>query len=211
LTDIANELEAESNRAAREFSAPQLRFTVSLGAISKALSSLEEQLWVRRQNSTVLVPEPRRLLLEWAEKYKDRYRWRLRSSFETANPLGNTLAETATGLRTLLRGPFAFTGAAAAADAPFVNVDRPDIFLVPGEPDTKLRHLDLRTSLPALPKLRFLYAYDEGVFLYSRNATDFPRVSNIRAYLDLYARGGRDLKQAEYLLDNAIAPQWKAA
>lgn len=211
LTDIANELEAETNRVAREFSAPQLRFVISLGAISKALSSLEEQLWVRRENSNVLVPEPRRLLLEWAEKYKDRYRWRLRSSFETANPLGNTLADTATDLRTLLRGPFAFTGAAAAADAPFVNVDRPDIFLVPGEPDAKLRQLDLRPSLPALPKLRFIYAYDEGVFLYSRNDTAFPRVSNIQAYLDLYARGGRDLKQAEYLLDNAIAPQWKAA
>ncbi len=27
-------------------------------------------------------------------------------------------------------------------------------------------------------------------------------VSPIQAYLDLYARGGRDLKQAEYLLDN---------
>jgi hypothetical protein len=211
LTDIANELEAETKRVAREFSTPQLRFTVSLGAISKALASLEEQLWIRRQNSAILVPEPRRLLLEWAEKYKDRYRWRLRSSFETANPLGNTLADTATGLRTLIRGPFAFTGAAAATDAPFVNVDRPDIFLVPGEPETKLRQLDLRQAFPTMPKLRFIYAYDEGVFLYSRNDTAFPQVSNIQAYLDLYAHGGRDLKQAEYLLDNAIAPQWKAA
>ncbi|MGB8493404.1 MAG: hypothetical protein WCE53_03285 [Candidatus Acidiferrum sp.] len=25
------------------------------------------------------------------------------------------------------------------------------------------------------------------------------------------ARGGRDLKQADYLLDNAIAPNWTAA
>jgi hypothetical protein len=36
-------------------------------------------------------------------------------------------------------------------------------------------------------------------------------VSNIQAYLDLYARGGRDLKQADYLLTNAIEPHWKAA
>jgi hypothetical protein len=49
------------------------------------------------------------------------------------------------------------------------------------------------------------------VFLYARRDASLPRVSNIQAYLDLYARGGRDLKQADYLLDNAIAPRWKAA
>jgi len=37
-----------------------------------------------------------------------------------------------------------------------------------------------------------------------------PKVSNIQAYLDLYARGGRDFKQADYLLEKAIAPRWKA-
>jgi len=35
-------------------------------------------------------------------------------------------------------------------------------------------------------------------------------VSSIRM-LDLYARGGRDLKQADYLLDNVIEKRWKAA
>ncbi len=49
------------------------------------------------------------------------------------------------------------------------------------------------------------------MFLYARRDASLPRVSNIQAYLDLYARGGRDLKQADYLLDNAIAPRWKAA
>jgi hypothetical protein len=49
------------------------------------------------------------------------------------------------------------------------------------------------------------------VFLYARTDAPVPRVSNIQAYLDLYARGGRDLKQADYLLDNAIASRWKAA
>jgi hypothetical protein len=36
-------------------------------------------------------------------------------------------------------------------------------------------------------------------------------VSPVQAYLDLYARGGRDLKQAEYLLDNVIQRQWRSA
>jgi hypothetical protein len=211
LTEIANELEAETNRVGRALSTRQVQLTVSLGTISKAISSLDEQLWVRRQGSSVVVPEPRRLLLEWAEKYKERFRWRLRSSFETSNPLGTTLTEINASLRPLLRGPCAFTAAAAATDAPFIDLDRIDIFLLSNQDDAKLRQLDERPVSVTGPRLRFIYPYDEGVFLYSRTDASVPRVSNIQAYLDLYARGGRDLKQADYLLDNAIAPNWKAA
>jgi hypothetical protein len=211
LTEIANELETESNQITRMFSTQQIRFTVSLGAISKAISSLDEQLWVRRQGSSIVVPEPRRLLLEWAEKYKDRYRWRLRSSFETNNPFGSTVEQINSGIETLLRTPYAFTAAAAATDAPFIDLDRIDIFLLPKQTDAKLRQLDNRPPAERAPRLRFIYPYDEGVFLYARRDASLPRVSNIQAYLDLYARGGRDLKQADYLLDKAIAPRWKAA
>jgi hypothetical protein len=49
LTEIAKELEAETDRIDREFSTNKLSFAVSLGAFSKALSSLEEQLSIRRQ------------------------------------------------------------------------------------------------------------------------------------------------------------------
>jgi hypothetical protein len=211
LTEIANELQTETNRISRDFSTKKLSFAVSLGAISKALSSLEEQLWIRRQNSTVLVPEPRRLLLEWAEKYKERFRWRLRSSFQTSNPLGKTPSEVNRGLQSLLTTPYVFTGAAAATDAPFVDLDRIDIFLISNQDDTKLRDLGKRSIPLEAPKIRFIYPYDEGVFLYSIRDSVFPKVSNIQAYLDLYARGGRDLKQADLLLDNAIAPRWKSA
>jgi len=61
------------------------------------------------------------------------------------------------------------------------------------------------------PKLRLIYPYDAGVFLYCRREGDVPIVSNLQAYLDLYARGGRDLKQADYLLSSAIEPRWRAA
>jgi hypothetical protein len=211
LTEIANELQAETNRVNREFSTKKLSFSVSLGAISKALSSLEEQLWIRRQNSAVLLPEPRRLLLEWGEKYKERFRWRLRSSFQTSNPLGQTASEINVGLQTLLTTPYVFTGAAAATDAPFIDVDRIDIFLLPSQADAKLRQLSQRLTPLEAPKLRFIYPYDEGVFLYAKRDSAFPRVSNIQVYLDLYARGGRDLKQADLLLDKAIAPRWTSA
>jgi hypothetical protein len=61
------------------------------------------------------------------------------------------------------------------------------------------------------PPLRFLAPYDLGVFMYARQFDDVPVVSDIQAYLDLSARGGRDQKQADYLFEKAIEPTWKAA
>jgi hypothetical protein len=211
LTEIANELQTQTDQISRAFITQKLNFSVSLGAISKALSSLEEQLWIRRQNSAVVVPEPRRLLLEWAEKYKERFRWRLRSSFQVSNPFGKTLAEINRGLQSLLATPYVFTAAAAAVDAPFIDIDRIDIFLLLNQEDASLRQLRQPPISQDTPKLRFIYPYDEGVFLYSTCESNFPKVSNIQAYLDLYARGGRDLKQADVLLDAAITPRWKSA
>jgi len=209
LTDIAKELAAEAKRVERIFRQP-VEFGVSLGSISKVLSSLEEQLWVRRQGSAVLVPEPRRLLVEWAEKYKERYRWRLRSSFELSNPFGSGVSRINEQLQEELGGAYAFTAAASASlVAPFVELDRVDIFLGSEESGARLRKLAERESTG--PKLRLIYPYDNGVFLYSKREGGVPIVSNLQTYLDLYARGGRDLKQADYLLSNTIEPRWGAA
>ena len=90
---------------------------------------MPEQLWIRRQGTVVLIPEPKRLLMEWAEKYKERYRWRLRSSFEITSPFGAKLSDISQGLRPLLGRGYALTGAAASTDAPFVDVDRVELFL----------------------------------------------------------------------------------
>jgi hypothetical protein len=209
LTEIAKELTLEQRRMERVLGSKSLRFEISSGSISKALSSLEEQLWIRRQGTAVLIPEPKRLLREWAEKYKERYRWRLRSSFEMISPFGAKLSDISQGLRPLLGRGYAFTGAAASIDAPFVDVDRVEVFLADVGEDARLRRLlpNERSNL----KLRFIYPYDSGVFMYARKEDSIPVVSNIQAYLDLYARGGRDLKQADHLLANAIEPAWTAA
>ncbi len=209
LTDIAKELAAEAIRVEKIYGQP-IDFAVSQGLISKVLSSLEEQLWIRRQGSAVLVPEPRRLLLAWAEKYKERYRWRLRNSFELPNPFGGGVSRISEQLQEQVSGAYAFTAAAAASViAPFVELDRVDIFLGGAESGARLRQLPERESTG--PKLRLIYPYDMGVFLYSRREGGVPVVSTLQAYLDLYARGGRDLKQADYLLSNAIEPRWRAA
>jgi hypothetical protein len=209
LTDIAKELVAEAKRVEKIYCQP-LDFLVSQGLISKVLSSLEEQLWIRRQGSAVLVPEPKRLLVAWAEKYKERYRRRLRSSFELPNSFADNVSRISERLEDQVSGPYAFTAAAAASlIAPVVELDRVDIFLGNQESEASLRKFEERASRG--PKLRFIYPYDAGVFLYSRREGGVPIVSNLQAYLDLYARGGRDLKQADYLLSNMIEPGWRAA
>ena len=120
----------------------QVDFKISLGSVSKAVASLEEQLGVRRRGTAVIVAEPVRLLQQWGEKYKERYRWRLRSSFQTGNPFGRDLAAIAEGIGPLIQGAYAFSGAiAAASDAPFVDIDLVDIFVLNGEREAELRDL----------------------------------------------------------------------
>jgi hypothetical protein len=158
----------------------------------------------------VIVAEPVRLLQQWGEKYKERYRWRLRSSFQTGNPFGGDLADIAEGVGRAIQGAYAFSGAiAAASDAPFVDIDLVDIFVLNGQLGAELR--DLKSRPNTGPKLRFITPYDAGVFMYSKQVGMALVVSPIQAYLDLYARGGRDLKQAEYLLNNVIQPKWRSA
>jgi hypothetical protein len=102
---------------------------------------------------------------------------------------------------------YAFTGAAAASlSGPFVDVDPVDLFV--GSEQVTER---LRTSISGRglgPELRAIRPYDVGVFMYARVSGGIPVISDIQAYLDLFARGGRDLTQAEYLLEKRIAPAW---
>jgi hypothetical protein len=152
LTEIANELKAETGWIARELITKQIRFAISLGYLKSSLQSRQATLGAAAR---------------------------------------------------LIRGR-------SRAAPPAVYVDRVDVFLLSKQDDGKLRQLDKRPTPEGVPRLRFMYPYDEGVFLYARNEASLPQVSNIQAYLDPYARGRRDFKQADYLLEKAIAPRWKA-
>ncbi len=213
LTEIAAELELQSTSSpllSRSLSSrsDSKDFRISLGSISKALTSLEEQLLIRRRNSAVLVPEPQRLLKVWADKYRERYRWRLLQSFRLRRPIARNLQELTDLLQNQQTGPFAITGPAAASiRAPFLDTGTIDIFL----PDLSFVRPMLEKISPSSdgPEIRFIEPYDLGVFLYSNVIQGIPIVSDIQAYLDLYARGGRDQKQATYLFENIIAPRWQ--
>jgi len=210
ITEIARELEAESTRFRERFPGSEVDFKISLGSVSKAVTGLEEQLGVRRRGTAVVVAEPLRILQQWAERYKERYRWRLRSSFQTANPFGKELAAIAGGIGPVIASAYAFTGAiATTANAPFVDIDQVEIFVLDPEVGAKLR--ELKSQSASGPPLRIITPYDAGVFMYAKLGAGAPIVSPIQGYLDLYARGGRDLKQAEHLLSGVIQPQWRAA
>ena len=211
ISEIARELEKESTQFRERFPDTDVDFTISQGSVSKAITGLEEQLGVRRRGTAIVVPEPARLLQQWADKYKERYRWRLRSSFQTGNPFGRDLTKIADGISPLLQGVYAFTGAIAATkDAPFIDIDIVDVFATSGASDAMgLRSLKSQAS--SGPPIRVITPYDAGVFMYSNLFEKALVVSPVQAYLDLYARGGRDLKQAEYLLDNVIQQQWRSA
>jgi hypothetical protein len=211
VTEIARELERESARFTQQYPGADVDFKISPGSISKAATGLEEQLAVRRRGTAILVPEPRRLLEQWAEKYKERYRWRLRSSFQAGNPFGSQLAAIAKGIGPMVQGAYAFSGAiAAASDAPFIDIEVVDVFVLGGAASA-VAFRDLKSEASSAPPLRVITPYDAGVFMYAKEVGRAPIVSPVQAYLDLYARGGRDLKQAEYLLNNVIQPRWKSA
>jgi hypothetical protein len=205
LTELTEELASESRR-----SQCGLSFEVSFSLASRVLRSLEEELLVARRNSMILVPEPRELLTRWAQDYKDRYKWYLRRSFKISNPFGPDLRSVRKGLDKWVKPRcYAFTGSAAAGvTAPFVDVDEIDVFVSDEAGVENLRASVSGTSIG--PDLRVIYAYDAGVFMYSTSKEDIPLVSDIQSYLDLFARGGRDLKQADYLLEARIESVWAA-
>ena len=111
LTEIAAELDLQSTSnpiLSRSSGDPSESkdFRISLGGISKALTSLEEQLLIRRRNSAVLVLESQRLLNAWAEKYRERCRWRLLQSFRLRKPIAKNLQDLADILQKRSIGAF---------------------------------------------------------------------------------------------------------
>ena len=141
LTTLGNELTSETRVnpfVSAESDVRRGTFEISLGSISKALSTLEQELWIRRRKSAIVIPEPIRLLSQWAGKYKERYRWRLRGSFTCTNPFGAELRSVTESLNRIAPDQFAFRGAAAAwLRAPFVDIDKIDLFV--NSPETGMR------------------------------------------------------------------------
>ncbi|MBI5359866.1 MAG: hypothetical protein HZA48_04705 [Planctomycetes bacterium] len=203
--DIYQELLKESLEQGRD-----KYFQISLSSVSKTIDSLDEALLVRRDGMKIAIPEPNRLLFKWAEKYQERYKWMLRSSWLCKNSFDFDLKTSLNGL--MLKFPdadFVLTGSAAANfTAPFVNIDRIDVYVMNPGAYGELRKFAATDEKGKGPDFLFFSPYDKGVAMYSNRFDSIKTVSNIQAYLDCYAKGGRDAKQAEYLLTNIIEKRW---
>lgn len=203
VTDIEKELIQESERQNREGA-----FKLSISSISKTIQSLEEELLIRRERMQILVPDPHQLLLRWIEKYCERYKFARRSAWTSRNPFGFDIESSVKGLNSQFPNldPIVTGTAAANLIAPFTNIDQIDIFVQSNQADPSLRNLNKEQGVG--PDFLFIYPYDRGVAMYARKISGLPVASNIQTYLDCYARGGRDRKQADYLLANIIEKQW---
>lgn len=204
VTEIKNELEQESERQDRKGA-----FQLSIASISKTIQSLEEELLIRRDKLKIIVVEPRQLLFRWTEKYREGYRRMQRSSWIGTNPFGFDVEPSVEGLKGRLGNlDFLVTGTASAnLIVPFVDVDRIDVFILNNQSDKALRGINYEVSVG--PDFMFISPYDIGVVMYARKVRGLFIASDIQTYMDCYARGGRDLKQADYLLSNIIEKRWK--
>jgi hypothetical protein len=203
VSDIETELIEESQRQNTKDA-----FKLSISSISKTVRALEEQLLIRRDNLAILIPEPRYMLSMWAEKYRDRYKSIKQSSITANNPF---VLDVETSIKSLMmRFPnldYNVTGAAAANFiAPYVNVDRIDIFVQQSQ--FGLFQQSFINEKSVGPNFQFIVPDDKGVSMYAQNIKGLKIVSSIQAYLDCYARGGRDAKQAEYILNEKIEKEW---
>jgi len=57
-------------------------------------------------------------------------------------------------------------------------------------------------------ELRVFEPHDAGVFMYAVENDGIPVVSAIQTCLDLFARGGRDSKEAQLIIAKVIEPRW---
>jgi len=185
-----------------------IAFAVSLGLISKVLSSLEEQLWVRRQGSAVLVPEPRRLLLAWRKNTRN-VTAGVYEALRSPNPFGGGVSRISEQLQEQVSGAYAFTAAAAASVvAPFVELDRVDIFLGSAESGARLRQLVERESTG--PKLRLITPYDMGVFLYSKREGKVQSSPTCKP-ISISMRGAGATLSRPIICEQYDEPCWRAA
>jgi len=186
-----------------------LDFGVSQSTISKTILSLAEELLVRRDDKVIVVPDPRRLLFRWAEKYREQYRRENRNGWTRGNPFSLDLGPSVFKMKEMCPElPFVLTGSSAAnLIAPFVSIDRIDVLLPSKQGTEKLSDLDEVEIIG--PEFFFLVPADAGAFMFRREVDGIPVASDIQIYLDSYSRGGRDAKQAEYLLGKVIEERWQ--
>jgi Transcriptional regulator, AbiEi antitoxin, Type IV TA system len=163
---------------------------------------LENKGFIRRdQSRRIVVPEPRRLLMEWAQNWSvEKSKASRYFSFEKGpEGLISKISEKAKALGI----EYAFTGMAGASFvAPFTRYD--DVWLYTRGGGERLREaLDLR-PVSTGANVVLLDPYDEGVFMGAREIRGSQVVSDIQLFVDLYTNPARGQEQADQIMEKAI-------
>lgn len=219
LTDIADELTSQTSENPLLASFPgeseTLTFQIDVASISRTLRALEEEMLIRRRGKEVVVSEPESLLRRWAAAYAGRAN-RTAKYYASMNPFGDDVTVVARNLREIgVLFALTSTAAAAALKTSFVDLETIDLYVANDQTlrtlQGGLRKLRRLSVVPSSPPIRITTPYDAGVFMYATVENGTPVVDPIQAYLDLCARGSRDRKQADFLLERVIRPRWKTA
>jgi len=147
------------------------------------------------------------LLFKWAEKYREMNRRTMTEGMDMKNPFSAEVAPASKALMGTLVNieNYAVSGTVAANFiAPYTNVDR--IFMQVIQKKLPFGPLPVQDSIG--PEFDLSVAKDKGVFMYAKEIEGVRIASDIQIYLDCYSKGGRDLKQADYLFEKVIAKRW---
>lgn len=173
--------------------------SLSVAGVYRVVDLLQsKELVVRDEKKRILVPYPRKLLLEWARAWDvGKNRAARYFSFEkTPEQIMSRIAMAAKGLGT----QYAFTGMAGASlVAPFVRFE--DVWVyVKGDQAPLVNALDLR-PVSSGANVVLLEPYDSGVFAGLRVLDGRQVVSDVQLIVDLYTYPARGLEQAEHILE----------
>jgi len=205
LTDISKRINAQAQRVAVSFASRWILASVK-GSISKVLSSLEEQLWIRRRDRGRRARARR--LRSNGGKYKSAIAGGFTKFLRASECVGNGVTRSASGFRDK-SGPPRFHGRRGRIPGrPFVELDRV------GQSFSEMRRARAFAELsegnrPGQVAMIFTPMMQAcSCTAGGRRGSD--RVQPAKLSRPLCARG-RDLKQADYLLSTAIEPRWRSA
>lgn len=177
---------------------------VSLGLSSNVKKLLEDREWIRKTEDGLVLLEPEKLLVEWAENYSFRKN-RVRDCY-SLDPIPDLEAGLAEACRQRnLR--YALTGFSAAARlAPMVRSPRAMAY-VEKPLDELIVSLELK-EVTSGANVTLLEPYDAGIFYGAREMGGVCLASPVQVYLDLKGFRGRGEEAAAKLLDEVIRPKW---
>lgn len=177
---------------------------VSLGLVANVKKGLEDREWIQKTNKGLVLREPEKLLMEWAENYSFRKNsardfFSLKAVVDLEADLARLCAET--------KRRYALTGFSASARlAPAVRSSRIMAY-VENIQDELAVSLGLK-EVTSGANVTLLEPYDAGVYYGAKEIEGVCVASPVQVYLDLRGFRGRGEEAAVKLLDEVIRPQW---